>query len=889
MKSASEIRKAFIGYFREHGHAEIRSSSLVPVDDPSLLFTNAGMVQFKEVFLGKERRPYARAVTSQKCVRAGGKHNDLESVGKTLRHHTFFEMLGNFSFGDYFKREAIGYAWEFLTKVMALPKDQLWATVYVDDDEAAGLWRTVSGLPAERIVRLGEKDNFWSMGDSGPCGPCSEVVIDRGKEFACSTKCALGKCDCDRWLELWNLVFMQYDKDVEGRMMPLPRPSIDTGMGLERIASVIQGVNSNFDTDLMSPIIGAVESLSKKKYSPGPEGMAFRVIADHVRACVFLVGDGVIPSNEGRGYVLRRILRRAVRFGRVLNIQGPFLAELVPVVCALMADAYPELQTQQQQTSYLITHEERRFLETLEDGSKVAEDLISKAKSQGLGVLPGEWAFVLYDTYGFPLDITEDVAEERGLRVDRQGFDEAMEQQRRRARAAQEEARAALFRTADGRDPFEGLPATKFNGYDRLESAGKILALFKTDQGARRIQAAAPGTEVVLVTDETPFYAEAGGQVSDRGRIRTKEAEIEVDLVTRTGPKDALFLHQGKVLSGTVQEGDGASLIVDSQRRMAAARHHTATHLLHKALKEVLGHHVNQSGSLVAPERLRFDFSHFSAVKDRDIEKIEDIVNSKILEDLPVDAEEKGIEEARQEGAVALFGERYGDRVRVVSIDDFSKELCGGTHVTHTGEIGLFKVVLESGIGSGLRRIEAVAGWESLRLLREKTRAAELAAGYLKCSSDEMPDKVGALAERLRRMEEEIERAQARRARDEAIALLGSAVDLDGVKVVTGQVEASSMESLRQAGDVLRNKIGCGVVVIGAVIDGRAALVAMATPEAIRRGVHAGRVVKDAARVVGGGGGGRAEIAQAGGNDKEKLSEAFCTALETVKRLISVA
>lgn len=900
-RSASEIRRAFIKYFRKRGHTEVPSSSLVPQGDPTLLFTNAGMVQFKDVFLGKEKRPYSRAVTAQKCVRAGGKHNDLESVGKTARHHTFFEMLGNFSFGDYFKREAIGYAWEFLTGELGLPKDRLWVTVYVDDDEAADLWQEVAGVPRERIVRLGEKDNFWAMGDTGPCGPCSEVIIDRGEELACSPgACGIGKCDCDRWLELWNLVFMQYERDENGGVAPLPKPSIDTGMGLERIASVLQGVGSNFDTDLIAPLIRRVEELSGKAYSPGPEGMPFRVIADHTRACVFLVGDGVLPSNEGRGYVLRRILRRAVRFGRVLGISGPFLAKLIPTVVSIMADAYPELRGQQEYTSLVITREEERFLETLSEGSRVAEELFARVKAQGSDVFPGDLAFLLYDTYGFPLDITEDAAAEHGLKVDRQGFNASMNRQRERAREASRWF-VPLGRAEE--EVFSGLTATHFIGHEpeNLHASVQVTALFVPEEGGglKRVEEVSEEARAILVLDETPFYAEAGGQVSDRGLIEVLgepeggEAQLkglfQVDRVTGAGPGGRVYLHEGTVLRGKVRAGERAAARVDIQRRAAVARNHTATHLLHRALKDVLGPHVNQSGSLVAPERLRFDFTHFSPPGDELLDRIEDIVNRKILEDLEVEASIKPLEEARKEGAIALFGEKYGDMVRVVTVGDFSKELCGGTHVRRTGEIGLFKILAESGIGAGLRRIEAVTGSGALEIFRRNAKALARAAASLKCFAEEVPEKVEALVAHVRELEGALEREETRKARDQALSLLESALEVDGLKVVAGKVDVGSVEALRQAGDVLRNKIGDGVVVIGAVIDGKAALVAMATPEAVRRGVHAGKVVNEAARVVGGGGGGRPEMAQAGGKDAGRMAEALSTAVEFIRRSLRVA
>ncbi|MDD4402729.1 MAG: alanine--tRNA ligase, partial [Desulfitobacteriaceae bacterium] len=701
MLSGNEIREKFLAYFESKGHTRVESSSLVPYQDPTLLFANAGMNQFKDVFLGLEKRPYTRATSSQKCVRAGGKHNDLETVGKTARHHTFFEMLGNFSFGDYFKREAITYAWEFLTKEMGLPEDKLYATIYQDDDEADDLWRELTSIPPERIVRLGEKDNFWSMGDTGPCGPCSEVLIDRGEKYSCGTNCEIGKCDCDRFLEIWNLVFMQYNRDAEGKMTPLPRPSIDTGMGLERITSVVQDVESNYDTDLIKPLLKAVESLCGQTYYRDQRGFAFRVVADHIRACTFLISDGVLPSNEGRGYVLRRILRRAIRFGKVLGIEDPFMDKLVPVVVDLMKGVYPAIEEKADYLAQVIRREEERFHVTLNEGIHLAQEIVHNLQEKGLTVIPGEEAFRLYDTFGFPLDLTEDIAEEAGFKVDVEGFNQAMEEQRAKARSARQEVRAwDLALTVQ--NLAGNLPASKFTGYELLEDAGEIGAILKDGE---LVAEAEDGEEVYLIVNRTPFYAEGGGQAGDMGEIAAASGQVRVEN-TKKMP-DGKIVHQG-VVSGVVSAGEKVTLLVDILARRNTAKNHTATHLLQKALQIVLGDHVHQAGSFVEEARLRFDFTHFAALTREELWKIEDLVNDKIAESLEVTASEMSLAEAKKLGAMALFGEKYGETVRVVRIEDFSKELCGGTHVRNTSQLGLFKIISESAVGSGLRRIEAV-------------------------------------------------------------------------------------------------------------------------------------------------------------------------------------
>lgn len=877
MLSGNEIRSKFLKFFESKGHQVVRSASLVPHEDPTLLFTNAGMVQFKDVFLGFDKRPYSRATTSQKCVRAGGKHNDLDTVGRTARHHTFFEMLGNFSFGDYFKREAIIYAWEFLTEVLKLPKDKLWATVYLDDDEAFDLWLELSEIPRERIVRLGEEDNFWAMGDTGPCGPCSELLIDRGEHLKCDApECAIGKCDCDRWLEIWNLVFMQYDRDSQGNLTPLPRPSIDTGMGLERIASVIQNVNSNYDTDLFKPLIQAVEEITGQQYQQGPEGFPFRVVADHARACTFLISDGVLPSNEGRGYVLRRILRRSIRFGKTLGIEGPFMDRMVPVVVDLMKEAYPELLEKQEQVMKVIQVEELRFQETLTEGTKVAAEIVERVLAAKGDTINGKDAFLLYDTYGFPLDLTEDIAEEHGLKIDKEGFEKAMEEQRKRARAAREETGSFDFAAAFT-GVRENLPPTEFLGYSSLDAQSTVLAVVQDKGGAvEKLEG-----EGWVIFDKTPFYGESGGQVGDQGVLLADHCRGQI-LDTKKLP-DGHPVHLCKVDQGVLAVGDKVKLQVESVRRQAIARNHTATHLLHQALKEVLGNHVNQAGSLVEPERLRFDFTHFEAPTEEELKQVEALVNEKILANLPVTAFETGYDEARQMGAIALFGEKYGDQVRVVKMGEFSTELCGGTHVESTGLIGSFKLLSEGGVGAGLRRIEAITGIAALNYYKEQSEILNQLTGLLKTPTQQLLGKIQSLTQELKEKDREIEKLKQKMALYQIDELVQQAQKVDDVTVLATKVQASDMEGLRTMADLLRQKLGSGVVVLGAAGEDKVNFVAAVTKDLLDRKLHAGLLVKEVAKVALGGGGGRPDMAQAGGKDPAKLDEALAKAYEVVK------
>lgn len=871
MLTGNEIRQKFLDYFEQRDHTVVASSSLVPHEDPTLLFTNAGMNQFKDVFLGLDRRDYRRAASSQKCVRAGGKHNDLDTVGKTARHHTFFEMLGNFSFGDYFKKEAIAYAWEFLTVELGIPRESLWVTVFRDDDEAEELWKEHTSVLPDQIVRLGEKDNFWSMGDVGPCGPCSEIIYDRGPEYACSQEpCSIGGCDCDRWLEVWNLVFMQYDRDAQGNMNPLPRPSIDTGMGLERITSVIQKADSNYDTDLIRPLVDYAAALAGISYQPGEEGFGCRVIADHARSCTFLINDGIIPGNEGRGYVLRRILRRAVRFGKALGIHDPFLYRFTDKVAGLMGDAYPEIRENREYISGVIRMEEERFQETLDSGMKVAAEIVERVLSAGGSVIAGEDAFVLYDTYGFPLDLAEDIALENGLEIDREGFTAAMEQQKERARGAR--SGQGAFQDAAGLAAlFGGLAPTVFTGYDEFESAARILML--ADERGLPREELGPGETGLVVLDRSPFYGESGGQIGDTGEIRIQGNPVLRVTDTRKAV-DGRIYSEVEVLAA-VACGSEVNASVTGSRRLDIARNHSATHLLHAALQEVLGKYANQKGSLVEADRLRFDFTHFAPVTPEELEKVEARVNGMILANLPVHSREMALDEARAQGAMALFGEKYGQRVRVVSMGDDSLELCGGTHVERTGSIGLFRIVSEGGIGSGLRRIEAVTGRRAYEMVREVYREREELAGILKTPVGDLMNRASALMDTLKARDEEIGRLKARISRLESADLLDSVQQVEGVSLLSARLEVGDMEALRQAGDMLKDRLKDGVILLGSPAGDKVNFVAMVTGSALDKGAHAGNLIRAVAAIAGGGGGGKPAMAQAGGKDPARLGEAL--------------
>ncbi len=877
MITSKDVRHTFLGYYHSKGHAVVPSSSLVPHGDPSLLFTNAGMVQFKRCFLGEEQRPYTRAASSQKCVRAGGKHNDLENVGYTARHHTFFEMLGNFSFGDYFKTGAIETAWELLTEKYGLPQERLWATVFHEDDEARGLWQKIAGLPQERIVGMGEKDNFWAMGDTGPCGPCSEIIFDQGEAMACGPDCAIGVCECDRYLEIWNLVFMQFNRTADGVMHPLPKPSIDTGMGLERLTAVLQKVQSNFDTDLLRPVIGRVEELAGFAYGPDAmQNVAFRVIADHARATAFLMADGVLPSNEGRGYVLRRIMRRALRFGRLLSLKTPFFPAVADKVVDLMGEIYPELVEAKTLIAQVVSNEEERFADTLDHGLKLLAEELASLKAAGGQVLSGEVAFRLYDTYGFPLDLVQDALREEGLKLDIPGYEAQMQVQR-------ETSRAAWTGGAAGEVPavYQELaeePPTEFVGYKTLSADSAIKFLIKNGQ---RVDRARAGEEVEIITQATPFYGEAGGQVGDKGVITGEGFRIEVTNTQRL-PND-LFVHQGIVKQGEAAAGAKAHLEVDGARRRAIARHHTTTHILQAVLQRELGGHVKQSGSLVAPERFRFDFTHFAAITPEELAKIELDLNTAVVENLPVETSSMPMAQALASGAMAIFEEKYGDQVRLVAIPGVSKELCGGTHVSRTGDIGLVKIVAEAGIAAGIRRIEAVCGPEALRLIQEEERELSQAAGLVKAGRGELVDRLAKLMKRTRELEKEITALKSRLTAVQAGDLLDQVRQVDGVKVLALEVEAGDPKSLREFAAKLSDRLKSGIVVLGSRSDDKALLVAIVSKDLTKR-FHAGEIIRELAPVVGGSGGGRADMAQAGGPDKDKVNEAIQQAYELLAR-----
>ena len=866
MKTSAEIRQAFLDYFESKGHTIVPSSSLVPANDPTLLFTNAGMVQFKDVFLGKEKRPYTRAASVQRCVRAGGKHNDLENVGYTARHHTFFEMLGNFSFGDYFKKEAIEYAWEFLTRVMELPPEKLWVTVYEEDDEAARVWLEEIGVDPARFTRIGDKpggkryesDNFWSMGDTGPCGPCSEIFYDHGPEVEGGPP-GTPEEDGDRYIEIWNLVFMQYNRDSEGNMTPLPKPSVDTGMGLERLAAVMQGVHSNYEIDLFQALIRAAAEVTG---TSDLENKSLRVIADHIRSCAFLVVDGVTPSNEGRGYVLRRIIRRAIRHGYQLGCREPFFHRLVDPLVEQMGDAYPELPKARDTVVKVLRLEEERFAETIEQGMKILEEAIGALEGD---TIPGELVFRLYDTYGFPADLTADIARERGLHIDEVGFEREMNAQRERARAASQfgmEQQAQL--------DVEG--ATDFTGYERLGDRATVIGLFRNGES---VDALAEGESGMVVLDRTPFYAESGGQVGDRGWLRVEgEVEFQVEDTRKQGA--SVFGHIGHVTRGELHVGDQVAAEVDADNRRAIALNHSATHLLHAALRRILGEHVQQKGSLVEAERLRFDFSHFEPLTREQLHAIERLVNEQIRENLVVETRIMALEDAKAAGAMALFGEKYEEQVRVLRMGDFSIELCGGTHVRATGDIGLFKIVSEGGIASGVRRIEAVTGERAIEWVQQAEDRLQEIAGLVKSGPDDVEEKVRALLEKSRRQEKEMERLKAKLASAAGSDLASRAVDLGEAKVLAATLEGADVKTLRDTLDQLKNKLGSAVIVLATVNDGKVNLVAGVTKDLTDR-VKAGDLVKRVAEQVGGRGGGRPDMAQAGGTDPDALPTALAS------------
>jgi len=866
--SGKQIRSLFLDFFSRNGSEIIPSSPLIPAEDPSLLFTNSGMVQFKKVFLGEETRSYTRAASCQKCVRAGGKHNDLENVGYTARHHTFFEMLGNFSFGGYFKREAISFAWDFLTKEIGLPVEDLWVTVFREDDEAAKFWPEITGISPDRVVRLGEEDNFWAMGDTGPCGPCSEILVDQGPDVGCGRPdCKVG-CDCDRFLELWNLVFMQFFRDESGRMTPLPTPCIDTGLGLERMAAICQGRQSNYDTDIFAGLIACIEELSGRTYGKDRQSdVAIKVIADHTRASTFLIADGLIPSNEGRGYVLRRIIRRAVRYGKVIGLKCPFISSVADVVVREMGETYPELKKASAFLGKVIDHEESRFAETLEFGLRFLDEEIAKLKKEHKTQISGNFAFKLHDTYGLPVDILLDVAREEDMGLDRDGYERARSEQRERSRKARHDTVTEELPQVY-RELLSSNLGNRFIGYDTTSHKSEILALLK--QG-RPIQRAPAGWCGELIAAETPFYAESGGQVGDRGWVEGPSGRAEV---TDTFRKGDLIVHSIEVKHGYLESGDSIKLEVSENLRKDTARNHTATHLLHSALRQVLGEHVKQAGSMVAPDRLRFDFTHFSALTPDEIREVEDLVNEQIREDREVKTEILSYKEAMARDAMALFGEKYGETVRLVSVPDFSKELCGGTHVSRTGQIGLFKIISESSVASGMRRLEACTAQTALDFVHELEEAVSSITFQLKCPRREASKKVTRLLEMTKDLEKQLQQAKKARATQGLDKLLSGTREIDHIKVLSARVEAENVRSLRDLGDRLRDKIGSGVIVIGSRADGKALLLVLVTKDLTDR-LHAGNMIKQVARIVGGSGGGRPEMAQAGGPKPERLEEAL--------------
>ncbi|MFO7605345.1 MAG: alanine--tRNA ligase [Desulfurivibrionaceae bacterium] len=876
--TGNEIRALFLKYFGERDHEIVAGSPLVPHDDPTLLFTNAGMVQFKRVFMGEEKRDYVRAATSQRCLRAGGKHNDLENVGYTARHHTFFEMLGNFSFGDYFKEEAIRYAWEFLTEELGLERSRLWISVFDDDDEAFALWEKVEGVTQERIVRMGEEENFWSMGDTGPCGPCSEIHYDQGEEMACGPDCRLG-CDCDRYLEVWNLVFMQFNRAEDGTMTPLPKPSIDTGMGLERITAVMQGKRTNYDSDLFTEIFARIAEVTGREYGREDKiDTAMRVIADHSRATTFLVADGVLPSNEGRGYVLRRIMRRAIRFGRFLGMKTTFLARITAAVVEQMGEAYPHLLESRELLEKVVDNEEERFLETIDHGLVMLNQELSRLKKAGEKVVAGDFIFKLYDTYGFPVDIVRDIAIEKGLAADEAGFNQAMAAQRQQSRKSWRGA--TLAELGPGvKTLLEKGTRSKFFGYETLRCETEITALL--DEEGELISGAAEGKKVSIICPETPFYAEAGGQSGDRGEIRGPNGTAVVLDTVSAG--EGLIIHRAEVRSGAIAENDKVTLEVDRELRQRTADNHTATHLLQAALKKVLGDHVKQAGSLVDPERMRFDFTSFSPLNPDQIEQVENLVNREIRRNSRVDTAVLGREEAIREGATALFGEKYADKVRVVSVDKYSKELCGGTHVGATGEIGLFKIVSEAGIAAGVRRIEAVTGPGALHRFQQGERQLAAIAEQLKSTPEEISARIGRIQVRQKELEKELARLAARQSVSDLDHIVDGARLFGGIRVVAAKISVDSPKTMREVGDRLRDKLGSGVAVVGAIFDDKVSLLAIVSKD-LTKTFHAGKLIKEVAAIVGGSGGGRPDMAQAGGTMPDRLDEALAAVAGAVEK-----
>jgi alanyl-tRNA synthetase len=876
MKS-SEIRSAFLEYFKAKNHTIVQSSSLLPRRDPTLLFVNAGMVQFKSTFLGEEKRPYTRAVSCQKCMRAGGKHSDIENVGHTARHHTFFEMLGNFSFGDYFKKDAMLFAWQLLTEQFGLPKEKLHVSVYEEDDEAAQLWSSVIGIPEERIVRLGAKDNFWQMGDTGPCGPCSEIIIDQGENFGCrKPDCKVG-CDCDRYLELWNLVFMQFNRDEFGTLTPLPKPSIDTGMGLERITAVLQQKKTNFDTDIFASIISSIQTFSGIGYGQDRRrDVSIKVIADHIRAISFLLCEGLMPSNEGRGYVLRRITRRASRHTKLLSIDGPFLYRLIDSVADALGNIYPELIQERNRASKVLLFEEERFARTLEQGMRMLDDIMEALRKSGRTIIPGGELFKLYDTFGFPLDLARDMAMDNGLIIDEAGFNKEMEIQRERARASwvgEEEAIASIYRELEAETG-----KTDFVGYEALESESIVKAIL---QDKKVIKEARRGDVVEIILDKTPFYGESGGQVGDTGTLTTDNADA---VVLNTKKEAGLHIHIVEIKKGRIIVWDAIRCLVDTEKRMATARNHTSTHLLHTALRTVIGDHVKQAGSYVSPERLRFDFSHFSQIEKTEIEAIEDFVNEKIIENIRVKTEVTGIQDAIRSGVIALFGEKYGEIVRVVKVPGVSAELCGGTHCSSTGQIGMFLILSEGSVASGMRRIEALTGKGAFDYLRHKKSELDLIKNILK--TDSPIERIEKFISDTKSMEKEIQKLKTSSPGDTITTALNEAYNLNGVKIVKIRQNGLNANELRLFADNVRDRLKSGVILAISVTDGNAAILCMVTKDLTNQ-YNAGDIVKKISAIAGGKGGGKPEMAQGGTKDIDKLNAALQSIYDIISEAVS--
>jgi len=855
MTTSAELRNKFLNYFEGHGHSIVASSPLVPGNDPTLLFTNAGMVQFKDVFLGTDKRSYSKATTSQRCVRAGGKHNDLENVGYTARHHTFFEMLGNFSFGDYFKEQAIFYAWDFLTEVVGLPVDKLWVTVYSEDDEAADIWLNKIGVDPAKLTRISTSDNFWSMGDTGPCGPCSEIFYDHGPEIEGGPP-GTPEEDGDRYIEIWNLVFMQYNRDEQGTLNPLPKPSVDTGMGLERLAAILQDVHNNYDIDLFQTLI---KSAGKLTGINDLENKSLRVIADHIRSCAFLVVDGVLPSNEGRGYVLRRIIRRAARHGHQLGCKTPFFHKLVVTLDQLMGEAYPELTQLSDHVARVLKKEEERFAETLELGMGILEQAISELSSN---TISGPVIFKLYDTFGFPVDLTADVARERGLEIDLVGFESEMEAQKTRARASSQ------FGAVSQKFNLDGYIETGFLGYEHSSAGAKVVAILQNDTSIHTLD---NGDQSIVVLDQTPFYAESGGQVGDTGALTIGESLFQV---SDTQKQSGVYLHVGQLSGGQISVGDSIEAVIDVEYRQAVMLNHSSTHLMHEALRQVLGEHVQQKGSLVDAEKLRFDFSHYQPVTKHEITQIETWVNDQIRLNVPTGSQLMNMDEAKETGAMALFGEKYGDVVRVLSIGSDSVELCGGTHVERTGDIGLFKMTLETGTASGVRRIEAVTGRDAVRRFIDSECKIDSAAQLLKSSRDDLVDRIQQLQASLRLQEKELAALKSKAASQVGGDLVSQALEVKGIKVLTAVLEGADVKTLRDTVDQLKNKLVAAVVVLASNQEGKVNIIAGVTQPETRQ-IKAGDIAKFVAEQCGGKGGGRPDMAQAGGTQPENLEKAL--------------